>query len=223
MFVYKTIEMKTTKIFPYSESELLRTATRFSKKLSEHLQKIEDYDPQLNEQFMQQFQAAYELSVTHQQNKSFDEGTIKLHDEIGKLILELKNHVTDIKFYFQKAFPHEPGIWEQFGYCEFKEISQNYFKLHNCLDHLLDIIKKREDKLRINKFHFETITEVEKLKKSISDKHDEIIDYYEEYDTDDEERIVKLNNLYRLMQIIDTTVRKYRITHQGALRTLILP
>jgi hypothetical protein len=215
--------MKTVKIFPYSESELLRTATRFSKKLSEHLQKIEDHDPDLNEQFMQQFKAALELSITHPQNKSFDERVIKLHDEIGKLILEIKKHVMNIKFYFQKAFPHDPEIWEQYGYCEFEQTSQNYFKLDNCIDHLLEMVKKREDELRRNKFHFETIAEVEKLKKNIKDKHDEIIDYCEENDAEDEERVAKLNNLYHLMQIIDASVRKYRITHHGALKALILP
>jgi hypothetical protein len=172
---------------------------------------------------MQQFKTALENAVTHQQNKSLDEESVKLHDEIGKLILELKNHVIDIKFYFQKAFPHDPEIWGQYGYCEFEQTSQNYFKLDICLIHLLEIVKKKENELRRNKFQFEIIAEIERLKKNIIAKHDEIIDYYEENDTEDEERIVMLNELYHLMQIVDNSVRKYQITHQGALKTLTLP
>ncbi len=215
--------MKTLKIFPYSESELLRTAVRFDQKLQQHRSKIEDYEPELNDQFVQQFKNALERSITYPQDKNFDQQTIRLHAEMELLIEELKHYVANIKFYFQKAFPHDPRMWEQYGYCEFDETSHNYFKIQHCLAQLFEAIEQNRVVLKRVQFPFGSITDVERLKQNIGEKNDEIIDYYEESEQVDEERIEKLNELYRLMQIIDNAVRKYRVQHKGALKKLILP
>ncbi len=215
--------MKASKIFPYSESELLRTAALFSKKLSEHHHEIEGSDPALNENFLNQFHEALELSITHPQNKSFDQQTMRLHGEMDQLIQEIKGHVISIKFYFQKTFPHDPRVWEQYGHCEFEKTSHNYFKVQLCITQLLEMIEVKHEELRHAKFPFDTIREVVRLKKTISEKNDEIIDYYEENDTEDAERITKLNDLYHLMQIIDSAVRRYRVAHKGAFKKLLLP
>ena len=215
--------MTTEKIFPYSESTLLKIAAKFNKELSLHRSAISGFDQEINELFEQEFQNALELSITHPQNKTLNKETVRLHGEIETMIEEVKQHIIFIKYYFLKTFPHDPTIWEQFGYCEIENTSHNYFKLQICLEKLVNTVEERQNELGRSKFPFERVKEIERLARKIDEKNHQIIEYYEINDKSDNERIDKLNELYRLMQQIDFAARKYRISHHEEFQTLLLP
>lgn len=191
-----------TKNFPYTESELLKIASRFNKNLKEHYQSLKGCSVELDHDFVFRFKAAFYESSICPVDQEVDKLTLKLHQELGKLINAAHNLFQNFRFYIQKAFPHDSRIWDPFGYCEVERATHDYDKLQECLDSFVKLIHTKKHELLAVNCPEASFNEITDLSNQIRGKHTEILKFTSIKGSSNESRIYSMNKLYKLMKIV---------------------
>ena len=191
-----------SKNFPYTESELLKIASGFNKNLKGHIQELHGHSVELDRDFVFRFKAAFYESRIRPVDQEVDRLTQKLHQELGNLINAVHNLFQIIRYYVQKAFPHDSRLWESFGYCEVETAIHDYAKLHDCLDEFIKLINSKKHEILAVSCPETSFDEIEELYHKIEAKQQEILQINDMKGVSNETRIISMNKLYRLMQVI---------------------
>lgn len=193
------------KIFPYTESELLKIASRFNKNLKSHFHDLQGHSIELDRDFVFRFKAAFYESRIRPVDQEVDRLTLKLHQELGNLINAVHNLFQMFKYYIQKAFPHDSRMWDSFGYCEIENAIHDYAKLHECLKDFIELINRKKYELLDVNCPEVSFGEIEELHRKIEEKQTEILQINDLKEVSNESRLNSMNKLYRLMQVIHNT------------------
>ena len=194
-----------SKNFPFTESELLKIASRFNKNLKGHFHDLQGHSVELDQDFVFRFKAAFYESRIRPVDQEVDRLILRLHQELGNLINAAHNLFQIFRFYIQKAFPHDSRIWDAFSYCEVENATHDYTKLHDCLSEFIKLIhSKRRELLAVN-CPDTSFDEIVDLFNKIEEKQNEILQINDMKEVSNESRIISMNKLYKLMQIIHNT------------------
>jgi hypothetical protein len=191
-----------SKNFPYAESELLKIASRFNKNLKGHFHDLQGQSVELDRDFVFRFKAAFYESRVRPVDQEVAKLTLKLHQESGNLINAAHNLFHIFKLYIQKAFPHDSRIWDPFGYCEIENATHDYDKLHDCLSEFIKLIHSKRFELLAVNCPDTSFVEIEDLFNKIEEKHNEILQINDMKGVSNESRMISMNKLYKLMQVI---------------------
>lgn len=188
--------------FPYTESELLKIASRFNKNLKIHFNDLQGFSSKLDSDFVFKFKAAYFKSRIHTADQEVDLFTHEMYGELNKLISTTQTVFQDFRYYIQKAFPHDSRMWDAYGYCEVEHATHNYDELLHCLTDFISMIRAKKHELLDVKCPEKSFKEIEDLFGKIKEKHDEIMNWENKKNTSHEARLNNLNKLYKLMQVV---------------------
>ncbi len=191
-----------SKNIPYSESELLKIASRFNKNLKTHFNDLQGFSSKLDSDFVFKFKAAYFKSRIHTADPEVDLFTHEMYEELNRLINNTQIVFQDFRFYIQKAFPHDSRMWEAYGYCEVERATHNYEEMIHCLTDFISMIRDKKHELLAVKCPEKDFKEIEDLFIKIKEKHDEIVNWENKKNTSHEARLNNLNKLYKLMQVV---------------------
>ncbi len=188
--------------FPYTESELLKIASRFNKNLKTHFTDLQGYSAELDSDFLFRFKAAYFKSRIRPAGLEVDLFAQKMHEELNSLINDVQIVFQDFRYYIQKAFPHDSRMWEAYGYCEVEHATHDYEELLHCLDDFIKLIRTKKYDLLAVRCPQKNFKEIEELYSKIQDKRREILDWDNKKSTLHEARMNSLNKLYKLMRVV---------------------
>lgn len=191
-----------SKKFPYTESELLKIASRFNKNLKIHFTYLQGYSAELDNDFLFKFKAAYFQSRIRSVDLEVDLFAQKMHEELDSMISEVQNVFQDLRYYIQKAFPHDSRMWDAYGYCEVEHATHDYDQLLHCLEDFIKMIRSKKYKLLAVRCPQKRFIEIEELFNKIQDKHIEILNWVNKKNASYQTRMNSLNKLYKLMQAV---------------------
>jgi len=211
------------KNFPYTEKELLEIATYFKKHLKDHFDSIKKFCPGLDQEFIYKFKALFyevqTLPLAPEEDPVVKEFKFKLDD--------LANQVNSLfpifRFYMQKAFPYDSNLWEAYQYSEIEKAMRDYATLRTCLEGSVKIIDDKRAELRAANCPNPTLNEIVDLSKQISDKHEEYQEYIRNKDTRYKVYQNNLNELFKLMKMVNDAAAKCFQNNPEFLKKLTFP
>lgn len=212
-----------SKNFPYTESELLKIASRFNKNLKEHIQDLQGHSVELDHDFVFRFKAVFYESRIRPVDQEVDRLTHKLNHELGHLINAVHNLFQTFKYYVQKAFPHDSRLWDSFGYCEVETAMHDYAKLHECLTEFIKMINSKKDELLAVSCPEPSFGEIEDVYNKIEEKQQEILQINDMKGVSNESRMISINKLYRLMQVVHNAAAARLKNDPPAMEKLTFP
>jgi len=211
------------KNYPYTESELLKIASRFNKNLKEHIHNLKGHSIELDHDFVFRFKAAFYESKIRPVNQKVDKLKLKLNQEFDSLIISAHDLFQLFRLYVQKAFPHDSRIWDSFGYCEVEHATHDYEQLHECLEGFIKLINLKKHELIAVNCPEKSFNEIEDLYNEIVKKHQEILQMNDLKAVSAESRIDNLNKLYKLMQVIHNASKVRLKNDPQAMEKLTFP
>ncbi len=191
-----------SKNFPYTESELLKIASRFNKNLKIHFTDLQGFSSKLDSDFLFKFKAAYFKSRIHPAELEIDLFSQEMQEELKRFISAAQSVFQDFRYYIQKAFPHDSRMWDAYGYCEVEHATHNYEELLHCLSDFISMIRSKKYELLAVGCHEKPFREMEDLFLKIKEKHEEITNWENKKNTSHETHLNNLNKLYKLMQVV---------------------
>jgi len=208
---------------PYTENELLEIASRFNKHLKTQFPAIRSDCPDLDPNLVYKFKALYYDIRTHATEYEKEEVMQSFELDLSGYADKVRMLFPVFRFYIQKAFPYDTGLWEDYGYCEIEKVARDYSSLQKCLEGSVRLINDKRSELKAVNCSETTLREIEQLAKQISDRHQELIDYREK----NEEKIrsfkKRINDLFQLMVVVDQAASKCLDKNPDALKYLTLP
>lgn len=196
------------KSFTMQEHELFNTALALMKNLNRLSEANELMEKPVPNNLATEFKNRLETAITFPYNRNFNQETQLLHAEADRIVQILKKQVSEVKYFLQKAFPHDSRIWEQYGHCEFEKVSQNFFKTLLCIDRLCLLVKQYRSLLFKLNFPFRLTAEIEQLANILLARNNEIIIWYETNDGENNERIERLNRLSETMAEMEEMLKE---------------
>jgi len=192
---------------PYSEIELLEIASKFKKHLKDHFDTIKSVRPDLDQDFIYRFKALYYEAQSHPLPQG-DSLSQVFNLELREFADQIRNLFPIFRFYMNKAFPYDSNLWEAYGYCEMEKVVLDYSSLRNCLEGVVNLINEKRPQLRAANCPDPILDEILHLSQKINEAHEEILEYNEKKEIKNKSSKTRLNELFRLMEIVHNAASK---------------
>ena len=211
------------KTFPYSDDELLEIATSFKKHLKNNADCFRGAYPLIDHMFICRFKALFYEVQSHPAEPDIDSTVYQFQLELDVLKDQIKNFSLILRFYLQKAFPYDSGIWQAFGYCELEKVMRDYQSVRRFTDQSVDLINLIRSELKSANCPDTTLEEIEGLAKQFGSVHDDMAKYLERKESRNRAYRANLNELFKLMNTIHEAAYKCFINDPILLRKLTFP
>ena len=208
---------------PYSDVELLEIATGFKKHLKDHFATLNSVCPGVDQNFIFRFKALY--YEVHTQSEVNDEDRINqtFHLELEALAELVRSLIPAFRFYLQKAFPYDSTKWQAFGYCEMEQVVHDYLLLRNCLNTSVKLINENRWELKAANCPDQAMDEIIRLAKKVNDTYNELQDHLQQKTQRKEAYRSNLNELFKLMKVVDSAASISLQKDPESLKLLTLP
>lgn len=208
---------------PYSENELLEIASKFKKHMKDHFDTIKSVCPDLDKDFIFRFKALYYEVHLHSLNPVDDNLNQVFKLELEEFADQVRNLFPIFRFYMNKAFPYDSKLWEAYGYCEIEKVVLDYSSLHKCLEGSVKLINEKRSELKAANCPEPILDEIIHLSKQIGDTYEEILEHNEKQDVKNKVWQIRLNELFKLMEIVHNAASKCFKNDPESLRYLTFP
>lgn len=209
--------------YPYSENELLEIASKFNKHLKGHFDTLKNACPRIDQNFIYRFKALFYEARIHHSSRDKEQNTQELKLDLIHLAERARSLFLTIRFYIQKAFPYDYKMWEAYEYCEIEKVINDYTSLSACLEGFIKLINEKRHELITANCPENSMIEIIELSKQINDKHDELTNHLKKIEKSNKTHQTNLNELFKLMEIVNETALKCLQNEPETLKVLTFP
>jgi hypothetical protein len=209
--------------YPYSETELLKLASKFKAGIEKYSEKLEGELPDFEPNFRDNYNKVYSDARNTKDDNSIKEQISELQKSIEAEVNLAVDLFKSFRLYVQRAFPHDYRIWDKFSYRYFENASHDYKKMLSFFNDFQEIVQERKrylDSVHCPDELYSGIDTNRDLLHNMVDKNEKLLDELIGFN---EMRLAKFNELFYLMGVVRDTVENIFVDEPETIKMFALP